>query len=148
MPWTRRQVRFLESSGSPLTAAQKSKMNSELHSDPSMGHKKKGSKAMKKESAQKLDHMRITPAENGGHTVEHHYKVTMKGDSGAFMAHHEPATHVFGKGEGKKMMAHLKEHLGIGAAAAAGSQEKEVEPAGHEPSHEKDAAEEELSEGE
>jgi hypothetical protein len=48
MPYTRRQVRFLESSGSPLTPAQKDKMNAELHTDPSLGHKRKGSKAMKR----------------------------------------------------------------------------------------------------
>lgn len=49
MPWTRRQVRYLESSGSPLTSAQKAKMNAELHADPSMGHKKKGSADLKKQ---------------------------------------------------------------------------------------------------
>jgi hypothetical protein len=59
MPWTRRQVRYLESSGSPLTAAQKDKMNAELHADPSLGHKKKGSPAMKKESTPQLREMRI-----------------------------------------------------------------------------------------
>lgn len=48
MPYTRRQVRYLESSGSPLTAEQKDKMNRELHADPSLGHKKKGSAAMKR----------------------------------------------------------------------------------------------------
>lgn len=48
MPWTRRQVKYLLSSGSPLSGEQKTKMVGELHSDPSMGHKKKGSKALKK----------------------------------------------------------------------------------------------------
>ena len=48
MPWTRRQVRYLESSGSPLTADQKAKMNSELHANPKMGHAKKGSAELKK----------------------------------------------------------------------------------------------------
>ena len=48
MPWTRRQVRYLLSKVSPLSSGQKKKMVGELHSDPSMGHKKKGSSALKK----------------------------------------------------------------------------------------------------
>jgi hypothetical protein len=48
MPWTRRQVRKLLSSGSPLTAEQKQKMIGELHANPAMGHARKGSKALKK----------------------------------------------------------------------------------------------------
>lgn len=47
MPWTRKQVKLLLSSGSPLSSQQKGKMKQELHQDPSMGHKKKGSKALK-----------------------------------------------------------------------------------------------------
>lgn len=50
MPWTRRQVRYLLSSGSPLTGEQKTKMKGELHADPAMGHKRKGSAALKKPS--------------------------------------------------------------------------------------------------
>lgn len=42
MPWTRKQVKYLLSSGSPLTGAQKTKMKSELHDDPAMGHVRKG----------------------------------------------------------------------------------------------------------
>jgi hypothetical protein len=47
-PWTRQQVKYLLSSGSPLSKTQKSKMVGELHQQPSLGHKKKGSKALKK----------------------------------------------------------------------------------------------------
>jgi hypothetical protein len=50
MPWTPRQVRYLESKSSPLSAVQKESMNSELHSMPAMGHMTKGSKAMKRGS--------------------------------------------------------------------------------------------------
>ena len=50
MPWTPKQVRYLFSSGSPLSAVQKESMHSELHANPSMGHKKKGSAALKKRS--------------------------------------------------------------------------------------------------
>jgi len=48
MPWTRKQVRKLLSSGSPLNPEQKNKMKAELHADPSLGHARKGSKALKK----------------------------------------------------------------------------------------------------
>lgn len=48
MPWTRRQVKLLLSDKSPLNAKQKQKMKSELHQDPSLGHAKKGSKALKR----------------------------------------------------------------------------------------------------
>lgn len=41
MLWTRQQVKYLLSKGSPLTAEQKSKMKGELHANPQMGHKKK-----------------------------------------------------------------------------------------------------------
>ena len=42
MPWTRKQVKYLLSKGSPLTGGQKDKMKAELHADPGMGHMKKG----------------------------------------------------------------------------------------------------------
>lgn len=48
MPWTRKAVKLLLSDASPLSGAQKDKMKAELHADPSMGHKKKGSAALKK----------------------------------------------------------------------------------------------------
>jgi len=48
MPFTRKEVRFLESSGSPLTTEQKAKMNEELHENPSLGHMRKGSAEMKR----------------------------------------------------------------------------------------------------
>ena len=48
MPWTRSQVKLLLSKASPLTPQQKTKMVGELHADPSMGHKRKGSAALKK----------------------------------------------------------------------------------------------------
>ena len=104
-------------------------------------------KHMAKEPKHELHHIEIHPAENGGHTVEHHYKPTST-KSGAFMERPEPEIHVFGKSEHNKMISHLKEHLGIGAAKASGTQEESLEPRPHEPPHEKDEVEEELSEGE
>jgi hypothetical protein len=42
MPYTRRQVRFLLSSGSPLSSKKKAELKKELHADPSIGHAAKG----------------------------------------------------------------------------------------------------------
>ena len=42
MPYTRRQVRYLLSSGSPLKPEQKEKMKAELHANPELAHAKKG----------------------------------------------------------------------------------------------------------
>jgi len=50
MPYTRQQVKFLFSSGSPLSPEQKEKMHSELHANPALGHMKKGSAEMKRPS--------------------------------------------------------------------------------------------------
>jgi len=43
VPWTEKQFRFLMSSGSPLTKAQKDKDKQEAHEDPSLLHRKKKS---------------------------------------------------------------------------------------------------------
>lgn len=121
MPWTRQQVKYLESSGSPLSAAQKDKMNAELHANPAMGHMKKGSSAMKHE----LHHMEIHPAENGGHTVQHHYKMKSAGKSGAFMERAEPEAHAFGPEQHAAMMKHIAKHLTGGLKAEATEVAKE-----------------------
>lgn len=43
MPWTRQQVKYLLSSGSPLSKEKKEKMKAELHKNPKLGRAKKGS---------------------------------------------------------------------------------------------------------
>lgn len=48
MPWTRKQVKLLLSSASPLTAKQQEKMKAELHQNQKMGHAKKGTNALKR----------------------------------------------------------------------------------------------------
>jgi hypothetical protein len=53
MPWTDRQFRFLMSSGSPLTNAQKDKDKAEAHSDPSLIHRKPGGDSIYKRAAQR-----------------------------------------------------------------------------------------------
>ncbi len=48
MPYTRKQVKLFLSSGSPLSGPQQDKVKAELHANPSMGHAKKGSAALKR----------------------------------------------------------------------------------------------------
>lgn len=52
-----------------------------------------------------LDHIRISPAKNGGHTVEHHYK------NSGMNAYKSPDIYAFGSGP--ETMAHLNDHLGV-----------------------------------
>ena len=54
MPWTRRQVKYLLSKGSPLSGSQKKKMEGELHEDPSLGHAKKGAEGRRSRLKQAL----------------------------------------------------------------------------------------------
>jgi len=44
MPWTKSQVRYLLSKSSPLSDSEKTNMKHELHENPEMGHKPKGSR--------------------------------------------------------------------------------------------------------
>ena len=62
-----------------------------------------------------IEHIRIVPAENGGHTVEHHYKAAPSHSSKMGMGMHytEPEHHVFGKEDGHEMLAHVANHLQI-----------------------------------
>ena len=53
-----------------------------------------------------VDHIRIHKAKNGGHVVEHHHKHFA----------HPPETHVFGPGDGGKMLAHVGKHMGVPAS--------------------------------
>jgi len=115
MPWTPRQVRYLESSGSPLAQAQKDKMNAELHTDPSLGHKKKGSDAMKKPATEPMREMRVEihrgpKKEVTGFTV-HHQMMPKATKSAAFMEN-TTHSHPFSADEHEKMMAHVSHHLG------------------------------------
>lgn len=105
MPWTRQQVKYLESSGSPLTVAQKAKMNRELHADPSMGHKKKGSEALKK---MKFSHTHIDHLGDGTHVVSHH--PAMKSSKSGAFSHAEPVKY---SASNEELMGKMSEH-GIG----------------------------------
>lgn len=56
-----------------------------------------------KKLPKELEHVRLTPAENGGVSVEHHF------------THYDykPEMHVFASGQQKELMAHLEKHLGM-----------------------------------
>jgi hypothetical protein len=127
VPWTRRQVRFLESSGSPLSKAQKDKMNRELHDDPSLGHHKKGSSAMKDHGMRRME---IEVHRDGagkitGHTVTHTpYEKPKSSKSGAFYQEPKRSEFPFSAKDHKSMLAHITENLG-GAAAEPAAEGKE-----------------------
>ena len=74
-----------------------------------------------------IEHMRITPAENGGHTVRHEMKrkMTHGRNSGMGYEYQEPEEHVFGAGEDHKMMNHIGKHLGIKGSWGGGKAESE-----------------------
>ena len=115
-------------------------MLSELHANPSLGHKKKGSEAMKKPAGH-LREMRIEihrgpspKREVTGYTVHHHMAPTATSKSQAFMEH-ETHTQPFSADEHEKMLDHVQEHLdGVqggggkeSAAAAATEASEEVD---------------------
>lgn len=60
----------------------------------------------------------LSHAENGGHIAEHRYE-----SAGQY---HEPEMHVFGKGEGKKLMAHIAEHMKIEHEPKAEAEQEET----------------------
>lgn len=64
--------------------------------------------------AKEIRRIEIEPAENGGHTVTHHYKEQVKrGRHGESHHYVEPEKHVFGPEEGHEMLAHVANHLAI-----------------------------------
>jgi hypothetical protein len=83
--------------------------------------------------AKKLHHIEIHPAENGGHTVQHHFHHEMRRNRdshvGMTMSAPEPEHHVFGPHEGHQMLAHVANHLQIPESGPA-----ETEPDGDEES--------------
>jgi hypothetical protein len=63
----------------------------------------KDSAGSRKKPAKVLDHLRVKEAENGGHSVEHHFT----------SFEHEPETHVFGADQGPEMLAHVAKAANI-----------------------------------
>lgn len=64
--------------------------------------------------AKEIRRIEIEPAENGGHTVTHHFKDNVRsGKHGEIHTYVEPEQHVFGKTEGHEMLAHVANHLAI-----------------------------------
>jgi len=116
--------------------------------------KKHMAKESKSEAPQTMKgmHIEVNRGEGGkvtGHMVTHEFEPKAT-SSGAFMERPKAETHMFGPkgekvGDGMEMMAHLKKHLGIGAAPAPKTAEAEMQPSAHEPP---DAEGEEQESGE
>lgn len=86
-------------------------MASEKYDDP---YKSASSRS---EEKPELDEVRIKEGEKGGHVVTHHF--TSSG-----MGYKQPEVHPFSKGDGDKLIEHLKKHLHIKAT----NDENEKEP--------------------
>jgi hypothetical protein len=73
--------------------------------------------------------MEIEPAENGGHTITHHYKERPRHSSkmGVMPGYEEPEHHVFGPEEGHEMLAHIANHLSIPEGKEKDEPEREEE---------------------
>lgn len=76
-----------------------------------------------KKPPKELHHLRLIPAENGGHIIEHHFAEE------PHMTEHKPESHSFGAEDGDKTLLHLAEHGhikhpsdGDGAPAAEGEE--------------------------
>jgi len=70
-----------------------------------------------------LSELSITPGENGGHVITHHFRPAIAHKRGAAsggmsMAHIPSKQHIFGKGEGSQVLAHIAAALGMKQAAA------------------------------
>lgn len=79
--------------------------------------------------AKKMHHIEIHPAENGGHTVQHHFHHEMRrsgsAHSGMMMDQPEAEHHVFGPDEGHEMLAHVANHLHIPTEGKKGRKDEE-----------------------
>lgn len=71
----------------------------------------------------------IIPADNGGHTVEHHFH-PKHSKSGAHISIEEPEHHAFGPGEHEQMLAHIANNLNLPEPE---EQEEREEGEGEEP---------------
>ncbi len=109
MPWTRKQVRYLESSGSPLSAEQKAKMNAELHADPSLGHHTKGSNSMKDARMHGFGRTEIEHHMDGSHTVRH-FPMPKRSKGGAFVGEDKAVS--YSATGTPELISKVSDHLG------------------------------------
>lgn len=71
-----------------------------------------------KAGPKELRSIEIEKGAEGGHAVTHRFK---QNDGGPY--HESEGPHIFGESEGAKLIAHLKEHMGIKGAKAEGAEE-------------------------
>lgn len=83
--------------------------------------------APEKRSYKKMHHMEIeqVKGEHGGHMVTHHYH-----QDGMEMR--KPEVHMFPKGAGEEMMAHIAKHAGVKMAGPENEEENASMPAEEE----------------
>lgn len=79
---------------------------------------------VRKKAKKEFSHMELKPAENGGAIATHHFT----------SYEHQPEAHVFGKGDGKKMAAHVMEHMGMSVKSE--PEDKDLEIAKGDDDHE------------
>lgn len=70
-------------------------------------------KVEKGSKPRKVMRMTIERGKGGGHSIMHHM-------DGPYASE---APHLFGKGEGKKMLAHVAKHMGVAMPMSEGSEE-------------------------
>lgn len=93
-----------------------------------------GQSADEKPKKKVLARIEIAPAENGGHIVTHHF-----GHDGMMGHYHQPEQHAFGKGDGRKMIKHVAQHMGVETATKAADKTEAGEE--EEPQEQEDAQE-------
>jgi hypothetical protein len=64
-----------------------------------------------KRAEPKVEEIHLKKAENGGHIAEHHF------EQGPEVNYKKPEPHVFGESEGKQLLSHISEHMGIKSEA-------------------------------
>lgn len=75
-----------------------------------MAHEIREAKAQKRRSPKRLSRMEIEPAKGGGAIVTHRYE---RSGGDGYPSYAPDEKHVFGPGDGKKMIAHVAKHAGI-----------------------------------
>jgi hypothetical protein len=81
-----------------------------MHQSVGFGEAISRPRGVPKTSKKELRSIEIEKGEKGGHTVTHRFK-----QEGNGVYHESEGPHIFGESEGKKLLAHLTEHLGINA---------------------------------
>lgn len=69
----------------------------------------KGKNHFREQAKSALSQMSLKRGAKGGHLIVHHFEMDHENP----MRSREEETHVFGKGDGHKMMKHIEKHMGV-----------------------------------